>query len=83
MTVPAGRAPAARLAHAWEGCSPTGQAGSAMKGTAAAGSRCIRRCQLLSGANDLGLDYFKISTTMDNSDGGATCCTACYAAGYM
>ena len=43
----------------------------------------MRRCQLLGGANDLDLDYFTISTTMDNSDGGTTCCTACYAAGYM
>ena len=54
-----------------------------MKGTAtAAGSCFMRRCQLLGGANDLGLDYFTISATMDNSDGGGRCCAACYGVGY-
>ena len=41
----------------------------------------MRRCQLLGGANDL-LDYISISETMDNSDGGTRCCTACYGVGY-
>ena len=53
-----------------------------MKGPAAASaSRCIRRCQLLGGANYL---YYStaVASNLANNDGGTACCSDCYAAGY-
>ena len=48
---------------------------------AAASSCCMCRCQLLDGVWFL-LNYVNISDTMDNSDGGESCCAACYSGGY-
>ena len=53
-----------------------------IKVTAATDDCCVRRCQLLGGSWDLNSDYITISGNVNNSDGGASCCDACFIAGY-
>ena len=52
------------------------------EGTATTDDCCVRRCQLLGGSWDLFWDYITISGNVNNSDGGASCCDACFNAGY-